>query len=144
MSEWIETKVSFDKTMSNGFNKRVTELYLVNALSFTEAEANITKEMQCFISGEFSVSAVKKSNISEIFFVEDGDRWYKVKVAYIEANEKNGEEKRVGQYILVQAKDFIGAYNNFMDGMKQSMADFEIESIVETKIMDVYDYNMGE
>lgn len=138
MGKYIETKVSYDKILENGVNKRVSEPYLVDAVSFTEAEARITEEVSPFISGEFSVSAVKKSNISELFLDADGDRWYKVKVAFITMDEKSGAEKRKASYILVQASSFKEAYDNFVEGMKGTVADYEIASITETAIMDVY------
>lgn len=142
MNNWIETKLKFDKTMENGEVKKVTEQYLVNALSFTEAEARIIEEATQFISGDFAVEAVKKSNISEIFCDENGDKWYKVKISFIILDEKSGLEKKSNQYMLVQAPDFHNALENFMDGMKGTMADFEIVSISETKIMDVYDIEL--
>ena len=138
MALWIETKVRFDKTMENGTVKKVTEPYLVDALSFTEAEARIIEEVTPFISGDFKVSAVKKTNIAEIFRDDSGDKWYKVKVAFITIDEKSAAEKRKASYILVQASDFKGAYDNFMDGMKGTMADSKIVAIAETALMDVY------
>lgn len=138
MALWIETKVRFDKTMENGTVKKVTEPYLVDALSFTEAEARIIEEVTPFISGDFDVNAVKKSNIAEIFRDDSGDKWYKVKVAFITIDKKTAAEKRKASYILVQASDFKSAYDNFIDGMKGTMADFEIVAITETAIMDVY------
>lgn len=124
--------------MENGKVKKVTEPYLVDALSFTEAEARIIEEVTPFISGDFTVSAVKKSNIAEIFRDDSGDKWYKVKVAFITIDEKTAAEKRKASYILVQSSDFKSAYDNFIDGMKGTMADFEIVAISETAIMDVY------
>lgn len=124
MAQWIKTSVRFDKTMENGAIKRVTEPYLVDALSFTEAEARIIEEVTPFISGEFTVSAVKKSKVSEIFWDESGDRWYQVKAAFITINEKTGAEKRSKTVFLVRASDFKSAYDNFMQGMKGTMADF--------------------
>lgn len=138
MSRFIETKVSFDKMLENGSVKKVTEPYLVDALSFTEAEARITEEIRPFISGEFTVSAVKKSNIAELFFDESGDRWYKVKAMFISIDEKSGAEKKKASYFLVQASNFKEALDNFIAGMKGTVSDYEIASISETAIMDVY------
>lgn len=140
MALYIETKVRFDKMMENGKVKKVTEPYLVDALSFTEAEARIIEEVTPYISGEFTVSAVKKTNIAEIFRNEAGDRWYNVKVNFITLDEKLGIEKKKASHILVQASDFHNALENFMDGMKGTMADFEIAAITETAIMDVYKF----
>ena len=138
MAQWFKTSVRFDKMQQNGTVKRVTEPYLVDALSFTEAESRIIKEVTPYISGEFTVSAVKKSNISEIFWSADGDRWYQVKVAFITIDEKTAAEKRNVSVIMVQASDFNNALENFLDGMKDTMADFEIVSVTETNIIDVF------
>lgn len=138
MALWIKTSVRFEKMMQNGTVKKVTEPYLVDALSFTEAEARIIEEVTPYISGEFTVSAVKKSNVAEIFWDESGDKWYQVKAAFITIDEKAAAEKRTTSVFMVQAMDFRNALENFLDGMKGTMADFEIISIAETNIMDVY------
>ena len=138
MPNWFECKVRYDKLQENGAAKKVTEPYLVDALSFTEAEARITEEQRPFISGEFSVSAVKRTKIAEIFFNEGGDRWFMTKVGFITIDERTGVEKRSASQILVQASNFKEAFENFVAGMKGSMADYEIISITETPLMDVY------
>ena len=138
MANWFECKIRYDKTQENGSTKKVTEPYLVDALSFTEAEARIIEEMTPFISGEVDVNAVKRTKISEIFWDDSADKWYLVKVAFITIDEKTAQEKKSTSLILVAGNDFKGAYNNFMEGMKGTMADFEITSITETPLMDVY------
>ncbi|MCM1075974.1 MAG: DUF4494 domain-containing protein [Bacteroides sp.] len=144
MALWFECKVRFDKMMENGAVKKVTEPYLVDALSFTEAEARITEEVTPYISGEFTVSAVKKGNISEIFRDDSGDKWYHVKVGFITFDERSGTEKKTASHIMVQASDFCNAVENFLDGMKGTMADFEIISIAETQIIDVFPAKLNQ
>ena len=144
MATWFECKVKYDKLAENAQQKTVTEPYLVDALSFTEAEARIIEEITPFISGEFKVTAVKRTNIAEIFWNEAGDRWYKVKVNFITIDEKTAVEKKTANFIMVQAEDFKSAFENFMAGMKGTMSDFEIASISETLIMDVYKENLGD
>lgn len=138
MANWFECKVSYDKLQENGSAKKVTEPYLVDAQSFTEAETRITEEQRPFISGEFDVAAVKRSRIAEIAFHDDGDRWYLAKVALITVDEKTGVEKRAVSQILVQAGGFKTAYDNLLEHMKGTMADYEIVSIAETPLIDVY------
>ena len=138
MANWFECKVRYDKVQDNGSVKKVNEPYLVDARSFTEAEARIIEEQTPFISGDFSVSAVKRTKISEIFYDEGGDRWYLAKVAFITIDEKSGVEKKSNSFILVQATDFKNAVENFTKGMADTMADYEIVSIAETPLMDVY------
>lgn len=143
MANWFECKVRYDKTMENGAVKKVNEPYLVDALSFTEAEARITEEQRPFISGEFSVSAVKRTKIAEIFWDDSADKWYLVKVAFITIDEKTAAEKKSTSLILVAANDFKGALDHFTEGMKGTLADYEIVSIAETPLMDVYKANLN-
>ena len=129
--------------MENGVQKKVNEPYMVDALSFTEAEARIIEELTPFISGDFTVSAVKRTKISEIFWDDSADKWYLVKVAFITIDEKSAVEKKSISFILVAANNFKEALDNFMEGMKGTMADFDIVSITETPIMDVYKVKLG-
>lgn len=138
MAQWIEVRARYDKMMENGSIKKVTEPYLVDALSCAEAEARLTEELTPFISGDFRISSVVTTKISEIFWDALGDRFYKVKINFITIDEKSAAEKRTATYILVQAHSFKEAYDNFIDGMKGTMADYEIEAITETKLVKVY------
>lgn len=138
MATWFECKISYDKTQDNGSVKRVSEVYIIDALSFTEAEARIIEEQRPFISGDFSVSAVKRTKIAEISWNEGGDKWYMVKVGFITVDEKSGLEKRTASLTLVQATDFKDAVANFEAFMKGSLGDYDIISIAETPVMDVY------
>ena len=138
MALWFECKVRYDKMQENGMVKKVNEPYLVDALTFTEAESRIVEEMKPFISGEYSISSEKKTKISEIFFNEGGDRYYQVKANFITLDENSGVEKKTSTLILVQAADFDSALSNFKEGMKGTMADYEIASITETMLMDVF------
>ena len=96
MHTWFECKIRYEKVMENGMQKKVTEPYLVDALSFTEAEARIIEEMTPFISGEFTVSDIKRANYSELFpsDEESADRWFKCKLIFITLDEKSGAEKK--------------------------------------------------
>lgn len=139
---WFICKISYGKTMENGIEKKVTEPYLVDALSFTEAEARIIEEMTPYISGEFSVADVSKANYSELFFADDinASYWYKVKLGFITLDEKTGAEKKTFTNVLVQASDLRDAVKRLDEGMKGSMADYIIVSVAETPIVDVYPY----
>ena len=93
MHNWFECKITYEKMLENGMQKKVTEPYLVDALSFTEAEARITEEVQPFITGEFTVKDIKRARLSELFFNENGDRFYKIKVYFTVGREEWGGEK---------------------------------------------------
>ena len=144
MATWIEVRARYDKMMENGVVKKIVEPDLVDALSCTEAEARVTEELTPFISGDFRISSVVTTKIAEIFWDETGDKFYKVKVNFITLDEKTATEKRNATYILVQASSFKEAYDNFVEGMKGTMADYEIEQICETKIVDVYKADLNK
>lgn len=144
MSQWFETKVKYDKTMlDTGAIKSVTEPYLVDALSFTEAEARITKEMEPFVSGDLTVTAVRKVRFEDVLYHEGGDRWYKVKINMITIDEKTGAEKRSASFSLVQASEFKLALGYFLEAMKSVLFDFEIVNITEMAYIDVFGADLG-
>lgn len=142
MHTWFEVKIRYEKMMDNGMNKKVIEPYLFDALSFTESEGKCIQEMTPFITGEFTVSDIKRANYSEIFFSEEdaADRWFKCKLLFITLDEKSGAEKKTATNILVQAADLRDAVKKLDEGMKGTMADYQIASVAETAIMDVYPY----
>lgn len=146
MHTWFECKIRYAKTMENGMNKKVTEPYLVDALSFTEAESRIIEELRPFITGEFTVSDIKRANYSELFASEEeaADRWYKCKLVFITLDEKSGAEKKTTTNVLVQAADLRDAIKKLDEGMKGTMADYQQASISETAIMDVYPYEASK
>ncbi len=145
-AEWFETKIKYEKTMEDGMQKKVTEQYTVDALSFTEAERRITEEMSSYISGEFEVSDIKKAAYKEIFFSDDAnaDRWYKAKLQFITIDEKTEKEKRSNVNYLVQASTFQQAVNNIVTAMGGSMIDYVIAAVTETQLMDVFEYRKTE
>lgn len=138
MAQWIETKLRYDKVMENGAMKKVTEPYLVDALSFAEAEARIIEEMRPFISGEFTVEAVKKAKIAEVFGSDTASRWWKVRVAFITVDERTGAEKRNLTDFLVAGEDLDDVLSSFKQNMKGTLADYEVTAITETAIIDIF------
>jgi len=144
MHNWFECKVKFEKTIDDGNIVKVNESYLIDALSFTEAEARIIEEMKPFISGDFSVANIKRVKINEIFFHDNGDKWYRFKVNYISLDEEKGVEKKIPVAMLVQASEIGEALSRLHEGMKGSMADYEVVTITETLLMDVLKYEKSE
>lgn len=175
MKLYFECSVRYDKVQQNGSVKKVTEKYIVDALSFTEAEARIIAAITPYLSGEFSISAIRKTKIAEVFstsqvalalgksksdvekaitrqsakdlekatsvdnILEHQDsRWFLVKVAFITIDEKTAAEKRSVSQILVESTDVGAARERFNEGMKGTMADYDVESIADTKYMDVF------
>lgn len=142
MHTWFECKIRYEKMMENGMIQKVTEPYLVDALSFTEAEARIIEEVTPFITGEFTVSDIKRANYSELFVSDEeaADRWFKCRLFFIILDEKSGAEKKTASFVLVQAADLRDAVRKLDEGMKGTMADYQIRAVTETAIVDVYPY----
>lgn len=140
MNNYFECKIRYEKPMDNGMLKKTTESYLVDALSFTEAEARIIKEVTPFITGEFSVQAIKRDPISEIFTDGSGDRWFRAIVSFVTINERSGAEKETKLNMLVQASNSDEALSNLHKGMKGTMADYIIKQIKESDLMDIFHF----
>ena len=139
---WFECKIRYEKVMEDGLQKKVNENYVVDALSFSEAETRITEEMSAYISGEFEVADIKKAVFKEVFFTDDNiaDKWYKAKLQFITIDEKTEKEKRSTVTYLVQAGSMNGAMKNIDEVMGGTMIDYVVASVAETTIMDVYEY----
>ena len=142
MYSWFECKVKYEKEIGEGKVAKQAEVYLVDALNFTEAEKRIIKEMKPFITGEFEVSDIKRARFAEMFETtsESADKWYQCKIAITTLDEKKGVEKQVAQTILVKASDLHDAVRRLDEGLKTSISDYGITSVAETKILDVYHY----
>lgn len=132
--------------MDDGKQKMVTELYVVDALSFTEAEASIIEEMSSYISGEFKVTGISQSTYGEIFFsdIDTDDRFFKVKLQFITIDEKTEKEKRSNVIYLVQAHTLQQAVKNIEEVMSSTMIDYAIVAVQETQIMDVFEHNAAK
>lgn len=153
MNRFFLTNVRYERTLENGLIKKVTESYIVDALSFTEAEARTIEEMRPYISGEFQVTAAKIAKYSEVVPAEDtqdsslfenAELWYKVRINYLTIDEKSGNEKKTKADFLLQAADLRDAIERFDGYLNGYMADYEIVSVSETPIMNVYFYKQSE
>ena len=142
-SDWFETKIRYAKTQEDGTQKNVTEHYVVDALSFTEAESAILEEMKVYISGDYKITDIKPAPYHEIFFtdMDKDDKWYKAKLQFITIDEKTEKEKRSNVNYLVQAATLQAAVRNVDEVMGGTMIDYAIASIQETQIMDVFEHD---
>lgn len=143
-SKWFEVRVRYERAMDDGQQKKIIELYVVDALSFSEAEATITQEMASLASGEFEVKAISPATYGEVFFsdVDTDDKWYKSKLEFITIDEKTEKEKRSPVTYLVQGKSVESAVKHIQDVMNSTMIDYSIAAVNETKIMDVFEHKL--
>ncbi len=142
MPEWFQTRVKYLKHMPNGLIQRVSEQYLVNAMSFTEAEARVLTEVQ---SGqrEVTLAAISKSNVTEVVFYGDTERWHKCKVTYVVTDEDAEKEKKVTTYLMVNAEDVKEAYDRVQDHLKDMLVPFQVPKIEESPIVEIYGFQAG-
>ena len=141
-ANWFLCTIRYEKTMEDGLQKKVTEKYVVDALSFTEAEARIIEQMSSYISGEYTIEEIDRCPFGEIFFSDDelADKWYKAKLAFITIDEKTEKEKKTKVNYLVQGMNLEQARKNIDEVMGGTMIDYVILGVNETPIMDVFEY----
>lgn len=141
-ANWFLCRIRYEKTMEDGLQKKVTEQYVVDAVSFTEAEARITQEMASYISGQYTIEEIDRCPFGEVFFSDDelADKWYKSKLAFITIDEKTEKEKKTKVNYLVQGMNLENARKNIDEVMGGTMIDYMILGVNETPIMDVFEY----
>ncbi len=139
MKQYFIVKIKYERTAEEGKIVRVNEVYLVDALSFEECEKRIVEEMKPFISGEFEVVSITRYRLAELFLGE-GESYFRAKVSFITLDEEKGIERKTSVFMLVQADNVKEAESSLTEGMKGSLADYRVESITETKIIDIFQY----
>ena len=139
---WFEAKIRYEKMMEDGILRKVTETYVIDALSFGEAEKRILEEMTSYVSGEVEVCALKIAPYKEIFFADNNmdDKWYVAKLAFITIDEKTDKEKKTRVCYLVNAGNINAAVKNIEEQMAGTMIDYDTFNVSETQILDVFEY----
>ena len=140
MNNWFTVKVKYTKQLENGSFKRVTEPYLLAAMTFTDAEARIYEELGQIIRGEFNVVGIVRTEIHDIFAYDDADVWYKIKLSYESMDAESEKAKKVSQNFLVSAHSVKEAYDRISESLSTLMVDFEIPSITVSPIVEIFPY----
>lgn len=140
MQTWFECKVKYVKVDQDGRERKVSEVYLIDAVSFTDAETRMIEQMQQIVRGEFHIDNIKKSNIIEIFPHENGEFWYKARIGIVTIDEKAGKEKKINNYFLVAADDFKQALERLEDGLSYILVPYHTTAMSLSTIVDVFPY----
>lgn len=140
MQTWFECKVKYVKIDDDGRERKVSEVYLVDAVSFTDAETRIIQQMETMVRGEFMVDNIKKSNIVEIYPHENGEWWYKARIGIVTIDEKAGKEKKINNYFLVAADDLKQALQRLEEGLAYVLVPYQTTSLAICNIVDVFPY----
>lgn len=144
MNSWFTVKVKYTKQLDDGTFKRVSEPYLIAAMTFSDAETRIYEELGMSIRGEFVVNGIARTDIHEIFYYEDADTWYKCKITYEAASDnpdEGGKAKKISQNMLVSAHSVKEAYERIKESLKGMMMDYMIPSISISPIVDIFPFN---
>jgi hypothetical protein len=141
MNNWFTVKVKYTKQLDNGALKRVSEPYLLAAMTFTDAEARIYEELGQIIRGEFNVVGISRTEIHDIFAYDDADVWYKCKVRYESMDADTEKARKVNQNFLVSAASVKEAYERIQESLSTLMVDFEIPSIIVSPIVEIFPYS---
>lgn len=144
MQTWYECRVKYLKIDQGGYERKINDNYLLDAVSFTDAEARIFQKMQEITSVEFQVMNIKKSNITEVIPSENGEWWYKAKISIITIDEEAGKEKKVNQYILIMADDIYHALKRLEEGLSYMLVPYVATSVQLSNIADVFPYDDTE
>lgn len=141
MNNWFLVKVKYTKQLDNGTFKRVTEPYLLAAMTFTDAEARIYEELGSLIRGEFSVVSITRAEFHDIFGYDDADVWYKAKISYESEASEDGKAKKVVNNFLVAAHSVKDANDRIRESLNGLMVDYKLTSVAETNIVDIFPYS---
>lgn len=144
MRTWFICKAKYQKENEQGQIKNVTEPYLVDAFSYTEAESRIYEVLENMISGDFLIAQITKSNISDVFYFEGFDLWFKGKIIYHVTDGDSGKEKKVTNYMFVSAENVKDAYDKLEESLQNMMVSYNITSISESPVLEVFPYNSSD
>jgi len=144
LNTWYTTKVKYIKQLDNGALKRVTESYLVAALSFTDAEARIYEELGQIIRGEFKVSNITPVEISDIFNYDDCGEWFRAKIHYDSLDTDRESAKNVTLLILIEAENIKDADERLRESLSKVLGEFKVSELKESKIIDIFPHKDQE
>jgi hypothetical protein len=144
MQTWFECKVKYTKVTESGKEQTVTENFLLDAVSFTDAETRITRQMQEMVRGEFSVTDIKKSRIGEVFPYDTGEWWFKATINLVTVDEEAGKEKKMRTYYLIMADDIKQALERLDESLSYLVIPYVVSALAVSTIVDVFPYNPSE
>ena len=144
MKVWYSCKVKHTRIVEDGSQKQVTDTFLVDAVSYTDAEKRIYEAMEQDAQGEFAVTTISKTTISEVVNYDDADTWFKCKVSYSTVDAASEKETKITTYFLVSAENVKQAYERVDDNLSSMLVPFEVPSITLTNFVEVYPYNEEE
>lgn len=144
MQTWFECKVKYNKTLESGKEQVVTENFLLDAVSFTDAETRMMRQMEQMVKGEFNVTDIKKSRIGEVFPYDTGEWWFKATINLVTVDEEAGKEKKMRTYYLIMADDIKEALERLEESLSYLVIPYVVTALSVSTIVDVFPYEASE
>ena len=144
MQTWFECKVKYTKVLESGKEQTVTENFLLDAVSFSDAETRMIRQIQQMVKGDFTVTDIKKSKIAEVFTYENGEWWFKATINLVTIDEEAGKEKKLRTLYLVMADDIKEALTRLDESLSFLVIPYVVSSLAVTTIVDVFPYEPFE
>ncbi len=140
---WFEVKLKYEKEIEaqDGRVKKVSEVYLIDAVSFTDAEKRMLMEVEEMGQGKnFLIDNIKKSNINEVIPSDSADYWYKTRITVSLIDDEAGKKKSSSQYYLVAGEDFKDAFLRLEKELEYMVVPYNVTSMVTSTILEVFPY----
>ena len=139
---WFECKVTYERAGEKGLNTKVNEVYLTQGFTFTEVEKRLTMEIQPMVTGTFDIMKMERTKYNELVdsTEENADKWFKCKITMVTIDEVSAKEKKSSVVILVKAEDVTNAVKNLNKHMEDSIMDYNLASVNESPIVDIFHY----
>lgn len=145
MQTWFESKVKYNKVSESGNEQIVTENFLLDAVSYTDAETRIIRQMQQMVKGgEFTIVDIKKSRIAEVFPFDTGEWWFKATINLVTIDEDAGKEKKLRTYYLIMADDIKEALERLDESLSFLVIPYVVSSLAVSTIVDIFPYEPAE
>ncbi len=139
MATWFQAKIKFVQEDEKGVARNISQVYLFDAVSYTDAEARAYQHLAAEVP-DFQLTGLTKVKLNEVYFEENSSElWFKCKVSYIVFDEKTQREKKVPYAFLLNAHTIKDAYS-ILESRLGTVQDYIITDIGATKILDVIPY----
>lgn len=143
LQTWFEAKLRYTKVNENGGESKTTEVFLLDAVSFTDAESRMIKQAQQMVKGgEFEVKDIKQSNVGEVFYYGNGQWWWKCKISMVNIDEASGREKRMATHCVIMADTIKEAVERLAESLSYVLVPYEVLGVVQSSICDVFQYDI--
>lgn len=128
-----EVKVNYTRQTGEDNPGKVREAYLVESISCSDAEQQVTEYLKPYIYGDFEAPQIRKRQFFDVFDDVHGYIWFEAKVEMITID--GDKVTRKGVNILIKGTYIIDALHDLHEYLKQY--DCEVISIKKSAILEL-------